>query len=360
MNVQKPMTIPLRVLIVEDSDDDTALLVRVLERGGYAVTFLRVDTPETMRTALKTQTWDVVISDYIVPQFGGLEALRIVKEEQPDIPFIIVSGTIGEEVAVAAMKAGAHDYIMKGNLPRLVPAVERELREAAERRARRRAEEQLNEAHRKYEDLVNSLAGIVYEVDARDFRFTFVSQQCERLLGYPAEKWIKELTWQHLIHPDDLDVVYHYCATATKERRNHSIEFRMMAADGRVVWIRDVATVVSEEGRPVKVRGVLLDITERKLAEEASKRAEEALHKSEAHFRKVIEDIFTFVPEAVIVLTEKLNVYKRNKAFDDIVQEYSPKLQYTKEELTERILQEIKTKITTGDRTEIRIPHKGN
>ncbi|PYV17883.1 MAG: hybrid sensor histidine kinase/response regulator, partial [Acidobacteria bacterium] len=139
------MTIPLRVLLVEDSGDDADLLLHELRRGGYGPTFELVDTGEAMSAALDRQSWEVVIADYSMPRFSAPAALMLMKEKGLDLPFIIVSGTIGEAIAVAAMKSGAHDYLIKGQLARLVPAVERELREAEVRRARRRAEQALRE-----------------------------------------------------------------------------------------------------------------------------------------------------------------------------------------------------------------------
>src|SRR3972149_633846 len=120
----------LRVLVVEDSQDDTELLLRELRRGGYDLTFERVDTPTAMKTALDRQEWGVVFADYSMPHFSGPAALTLLRESAFDVPFIFVSGTMGEDMAVAAMKAGAHDYIMKNNVKRLIPAVERELGEA--------------------------------------------------------------------------------------------------------------------------------------------------------------------------------------------------------------------------------------
>ncbi len=142
---------PLHILIVEDSEDDTLLLLRELKRGGYELVSERIETPEAMKDALKKETWDVVVSDYVLPRFSGLEALSILKESGQDLPFIIVSGNIGEDTAVGAMKAGAHDYIIKGNLTRLVPAIERELREADMRREKRQADEELRRSHEELE-----------------------------------------------------------------------------------------------------------------------------------------------------------------------------------------------------------------
>jgi signal transduction histidine kinase len=141
---------PLQVLFIEDSEDDAALLQIELQRAGYAPACYRVETPEALSAALERQNWDLVISDYRLPRFDGLAALALIKERGMDLPFIIVSGYIAEETAVAAMKAGAHDYVMKDKLARLGSAVERELREAEVRRERRRAEEALR---RIYEEL---------------------------------------------------------------------------------------------------------------------------------------------------------------------------------------------------------------
>ncbi len=140
------MSKPLRALFVEDSEDDALLIMRELGRGEYSVTSKRVETPEAMAATLDQEKWDLVISDYAMPHFSGLAALELLKEKGLDLPFIIVSGAIGEDTAVAALKAGAHDFVLKSKLARLVPAVGRELREAEVRRERRRAELELEKA----------------------------------------------------------------------------------------------------------------------------------------------------------------------------------------------------------------------
>ncbi len=141
----------LRVLIVEDSEDDARLLLNELRRGGYIPEFERVETSAAMKRALAEKQWDIIISDHTLPEFSGLAALAILKESGLDLPFILVSGMIGEEMAVKAMKAGAHDYILKDNFARLAPAIERELREATVRRERRQAMENLRRAHAELE-----------------------------------------------------------------------------------------------------------------------------------------------------------------------------------------------------------------
>jgi len=153
------MSIPLRVLIVEDSEDDAILLIRELKRGGYEVTFERVETLEDMNLALETQDWDIVLSDYSMPHFSMSAALTLVKEKKLDIPFVIVSGAIGEEAAVSAMRAGAHDYVIKGNMARLIPVIERELREAEMRREHRQMENEKKQIEQQLQ-LAGRLAAV--------------------------------------------------------------------------------------------------------------------------------------------------------------------------------------------------------
>ena len=144
----------LRVLLVEDSEADADLVIASLEHGGYDVAYDRVQTAGEMREALGRDGWQVILSDYTLPTFSAPEALAIAQELHPEIPFIIVSGTVGEDTAVAALKAGASDFLVKGRLIRLVPAIERELREAALGRERAREkealEERLRQAHQRH------------------------------------------------------------------------------------------------------------------------------------------------------------------------------------------------------------------
>lgn len=133
----------LRVLLVEDSEDDAQLLLREIKRGGYEIEFERIETAQAMKEALSQRVWDVIICDYSLPQFGAPQALATLKESGQDLPFIIVSGTIGEESAVSALKAGAHDFIVKGSMARLIPAIQRELKEASVRHERQQREGEL-------------------------------------------------------------------------------------------------------------------------------------------------------------------------------------------------------------------------
>jgi PAS domain S-box-containing protein len=146
----------IQLLLIEDNEADAGLLLRELKKSGYAPLLQRVDTPDALTVCLRSRTWDIIISDYNLLQFNGIEALAQVKETGLDVPFIIVSGMIGEETATSAMRLGADDYMMKDNLSRLAPAVERALREAENRRQRRLAEQQTREAKAQLEALFNS------------------------------------------------------------------------------------------------------------------------------------------------------------------------------------------------------------
>ena len=140
----------LRVLIVEDSENDEMLLIRELKKGGYDPVYKRVETVATMKKALKEKQWDIILCDYSLPKFNARSAIALLKEANIDIPIIILSGTVGEETAVECMRSGAHDYITKGNLSRLCPAIARELKDAEVRKKKKQVEEELQKSEKKY------------------------------------------------------------------------------------------------------------------------------------------------------------------------------------------------------------------
>jgi PAS domain S-box-containing protein len=181
------MATKLQLLIVEDSEDDARLFLRELHKNGYEPAWELVDTPETMKAALESRVWDVVVSDFSMPGFSGLDALRMVRESGLDIPFIIVSGKIGEDTAVEAMRNGAHDYITKGDLARLAPAIEREMVEAEVRRKKQQAESALEKARVEWEETFDAIVDPVMILDT-EFRIVKANRAMADKLGLsPAE-----------------------------------------------------------------------------------------------------------------------------------------------------------------------------
>jgi len=179
----------LRILIVEDSEDDVELLLRELRKGGFTPDYTRVDTEDAMRSALTSCDWDIIVSDYCMPHFDGLAALKVLKSCCVDIPFIIMSANIGEEIAVMAMKAGAHDYIMKTDSARLLPAIQRELKESMNRKRHRDAENQM----RKLIGAIEQTTDAVMIASAEGV-IEYVNAGFERMTGYSKEESIGQTT----------------------------------------------------------------------------------------------------------------------------------------------------------------------
>ncbi len=170
----------LKILIAEDSEDDALLLLREIRAAGFEPVWVRVETEETLKASLRGEVWDIVISDYSMPQLNGLDVIRCVHEGGQDIPIIIVSGVIGEDMAVAAMRAGAHDYLIKGKMSRLIPAVKRELREAEMRRAHRKAEAEI----RRLNALLKTVAEINIQIARQGGRDALFERAASTLVGH--------------------------------------------------------------------------------------------------------------------------------------------------------------------------------
>jgi PAS domain S-box-containing protein len=288
------MAKPLRVLIVEDSEDDALLLVNALKDGGYEPIFERVDTSEGLKSTLSGKEWDCVLSDYSMPQYNGIAALREVQAHGVDIPFILVSGTIGEDTAVGAMKAGAHDYLMKDKLGRLIPALERELAEAEVRRERRQAEEALRRSEEQYRTLIDTLNDGVHELDARGV-VTFANDAFARILGF---RNAKDVIGRSVFEFEERE------GTAEQFMESLSViaipgivESTIRKQDGTIANIEIRPTPVFKDGKLAGVRGIIRDITERKQAEVFRNAIELKRQGAEKRF----QDLFQFSPDAILI-----------------------------------------------------------
>ena len=261
------MSRPLRVLLIEDSDFDAQLLLALLHRGGYEVTHARVETAEALREAL-AEAWDIVIADYNLPQFDALAALEIVKASGQDVPFLIVSGGIGESTAVAAMKAGAHDYLMKGNLARLVPVVERELREAENRASKRRTEHALRDSEMRYRLLWETATDAVLLLNT-DAIVEFANPAVQTIFGYQPEEMVgKDVSiLQPFFSSLDPEINWkRFLRLAHGGRGPGVIEATGRHKEGREISVEIVFSALEIAGRRLFVC-FIRDITERKRAE---------------------------------------------------------------------------------------------
>jgi diguanylate cyclase (GGDEF)-like protein/PAS domain S-box-containing protein len=186
----------IKLLLVEDSDDDARLVVRLLQRGGFEVQFVRVDTARGFEEALARQGWDAVVADYLMPRFTGLEALKIVRAGGFDMPFILISGTVGEEIAVEAMKAGANDFIIKTNLSRLASVLVRELRESANRSEHRHAQDRLRKSESRYRRLFESAQDGILLLNADTGQIEDVNPFLIEMLGYSHAEFLGKKLWE--------------------------------------------------------------------------------------------------------------------------------------------------------------------
>lgn len=257
--------IEYQILLIEDDESDADLIRLQLKKLDINFDLEIIHRKEELENKLGHTPPDLIISDYNLPSYTGTEALKIVKDQYPDLPFILVSGYIGEENAVNAMLAGASDYVMKDKLDRLNAAV---LRELSHYREQQNREKKLVETKERYQSLIQTVNGIVWEADADTFVFSYVSPQSKELLGYKPEEWYEDDNfWKDHIHPKDRERVLRFCHNQTTNNKDHTFEYRMIAADGSIVWLRDYVTVVTQNGKAEKLRGLMVDITDQKKAE---------------------------------------------------------------------------------------------
>ncbi|MGV3772523.1 MAG: response regulator [Verrucomicrobiales bacterium] len=259
------MSIPLKILMVEDSRDDADLLQLALRSAGYAPQTTRVDNPASMQQALTENDWDLVISDYVLPGFSGLEALKILQASDLEIPFIVVSGKIGEEVAVEALQAGANDYLLKDRLKRLGPAIERALKDVSLRRKRKQAEAALRESEERYRRLVESCPDAMFILS--EGKFSYVNPAAVKLLEAksPLELLGRQLT--EFLDSNYRDLVEEHLRQAEEGMDGPLLEQKLISTKGRAILVEAIARSISYHGE--KAMQILCrDISSRKTMEQ--------------------------------------------------------------------------------------------
>jgi response regulator RpfG family c-di-GMP phosphodiesterase len=257
----------IRILVVEDSDNDAQLMLRDIRRAGYEVEYERVETEQTMRRSLETRIWDVVLCDYSLPHFDAPHALEILKSTGLDLPFIIVSGTIGEESAVSALKAGAHDFIIKGKFARLGPALEREIREAQVRQERKQAEEILREKEQLLSE-AQRLGHIgSWSLDIASDELQFSEEMYHLLDVLPDEFQHVSQGLLSVIYLEDRPLAAQWIKYIKAGKEVQEFDFRVFRANGEIRYIHFRGAVVLVAGVPKRFVGTAQDISERKLSE---------------------------------------------------------------------------------------------
>jgi two-component system cell cycle sensor histidine kinase/response regulator CckA len=260
----------LRVLIVEDSEDDALLILHELEREGYEVSHLRVDTLDALRSSLRRCEWDIVISDFSLPSFTAMDSLRVLDESGLDLPCIIISGSISEQTSVDAMRAGARDFFTKDRMARLLPAVSRELEEAAQRRRRRAAEVALSEAKDRMRFALDAANVGTWEAHIVERKADW-SARAEMLHGLREGEFGGTFeAFIATVHPDDRDRVRRQVAESRRGGQAEArTEYRVIWPDGSIHWIVDVGrTFYDADGTPVRAAGVSMDVTAQRNLEE--------------------------------------------------------------------------------------------
>ncbi|MBI4203484.1 MAG: EAL domain-containing protein [Betaproteobacteria bacterium] len=263
------MTEETRLLIVEDVGADAELAVRELKRAGLSCTAIRVETKADYLRQLEEFSPDIILCDFSLPHFDGMSALAIAHDRHPEMPFIFVSGTIGEEAAIESLKSGATDYVLKTNLARLGSAVKRALQEAEDRRNRRQTEVELARIRERTNSIFSSLRDVICSVSPDMRQAIYVNAATQEVFGRPPEEFVANPgLWFEVIHPDDAQRVRDAWQQVAAEKAI-DIEYRILRPDGAVRWIHNRARLVRSAGDgETRIDGIASDVTDRKRQEE--------------------------------------------------------------------------------------------
>ncbi|MDQ7788056.1 MAG: PAS domain S-box protein [Thermodesulfovibrionales bacterium] len=315
------METPVRVLLVEDSEDDALLILRELKQGGYHPVSERIDSAQSMKELLHQKAWDIIISDFSMPRFSGFDALRLLQETGFDLPFILVTGAISEEEAVKVMRAGAHDCIMKQNLARLVPAVTRELREAKIRYERQLALEALRQSETLYRAIFENTgtATIIFD---ETMTVMLINREGENLSGYSKGEIEGKKKWTEFIAQEDLERMRKYHALRGKDPDLIPAQYEFHFID-RAGTVKNIFVTVAIISGTKKRVASLLDITERKASEKK-------LQESERRYRELYEGS----RDGYVMVNMKGQIIESNSTFRGM-------LGYAEEELRQKIYRDV-------------------
>ena len=258
----------MKVLLIEDNPNYAFLVETMLRSADREnISFDWADDLAKGIERLQQDPIDLILADLSLPDSDGLATIATLQKHSGPTPIIVLTGCNDEQLAIEAMRHGAQDYLVKteidkrGLLRAIRHAIERmnsERRLEEQRRSQAALQEEIRQAQHRYGELVESINAIVWEADPVTWRFTFVSKAAEKILGYPNERWLHGPDfWVNLIHPDDRLAAVDYCKRHIEMGDNHEFEYRVVAVDGRVVWLRDIVRVIkNESGQPIILRGV--------------------------------------------------------------------------------------------------------